>query len=130
MIATDIGGATALPSVDRANEASSAEVAPGTVHLAVPFTTRWKLLVNGAEVAARPAFGLTTAFDVVTPGSATVSYKRTMLHSLLVLTQFVAWCAFIFVAMSRRKFSFRRTRHVAAIVVDEPAIVMDDGGPS
>ena len=130
MIATDIGGATALPSVERANETSTAEVAPGTVHLAVPFTTRWKLLVNGAEVAARPAFGLTTAFDVATPGLATVSYKRTTLHSLLVLAQFVAWCTFIFIAMSRRKFSFRRTRQVAAIVVDEPAIVMDDGGPS
>lgn len=130
MIATDIGGATALPSVDRANEASSADVAPGTVHLAVPFTSRWKLEVNGAEVAARPAFGLTTAFDVATPGRATVSYKRTTIHSLLVFAQFVAWSAFIFIAMSRRKFSLRRTRQVSTIIADEPAIVMSDGSQS
>lgn len=130
MIATDIGGATALPSVDRADDSVTAEVAAGTVHVAVPFTSRWKLTVNGAEVAARPAFGLTTAFDVVAPGQATISYRRTSIHSLLVLAQFVAWCLVIFIAMSRRKFSFRRAKPVQAVIIDQPAIVMSDGGQS
>lgn len=130
MIATDIGGATALPSVDRADNSVTAEVAAGTVHVAVPFTSRWKLTVNGAEVTARPAFGLTTAFDVAAPGRATISFKRTPIHSLLVLTQFVAWCLVIFIALSRRAFSFRRAKPVQVVVVDEPAIVMNDGGQS
>lgn len=130
MIATDIGGATALPSVIRADDSVSAEVAAGTVHVAVPFTSRWKLTVNGAEVTARPAFGLTTAFDVAAPGQATVSYKRTSIHTLLVLLQFVAWCLVIFIAVSRRKFSLRRAQSAEAIVINEPAIVMSDGGQS
>jgi hypothetical protein len=130
MIATNIGGATALPSVDRSDAAASADVAAGTVHLAVPFTSRWQLTVNGASIPARPAFGLTTAFDVVTPGPATVSYQSTRLHTLLVLIQFVAWLALIFIATSRRKYSLRRSQAVPAVVVDEPAIVLNDGGQS
>ena len=128
MIATNIGGATALPSVDRPDAPVSADVAAGTVQVAVPFTSRWKLTVNGADIPARPAFGLTTAFDVSSPGRATVSFQKTTLHSLLVLVQFIAWCVLIFVATSRRKYSLRRAQLVQAVVVDEPAIVLNDGG--
>ena len=130
MITTNIGGAAALPSVDRSDAAVSAEVAPGTVHLAVPFTSRWKLTVNGAGVPARPAFGLTTAFDVASPGRATVSYESTTLHSALVLVQFVAWCLMIFLATSRRRYSLRRSQPVQAVIVDEPVIVLNDGAQS
>jgi hypothetical protein len=130
MIATNIGGASALPSVDRPDAAVTSDVAAGTVHVAVPFTSRWKLTVNGANIPARPAFGLTTAFDVVTPGRATVSYQSTTLHSLLVLVQFVAWIVLIFIATSRRKYSFRRSQPASTVVVDEPAIVLNDGGLS
>jgi GT2 family glycosyltransferase len=126
MIATDIGGAVSLPAVDRTDASVATDVAPGTVHLAVPYTSRWKLTVNDVAVPARPAFGLTTAFDVAAPGNATLSYQRTTIHSLLVLIQTIAWCFVIFIAMSRRKFSWRRAQPVQAIVADEPAIVLSD----
>jgi hypothetical protein len=52
------------------------------------------------------------------------------LHLLLILVQFVAWCLVIFIALSRRKYSFRRTQPAVAIVSNEPAIVLPDGEPS
>jgi uncharacterized membrane protein (GlpM family) len=130
MIATNIGGATALPSVDRPDAAVSADVPAGTVQVAVPYTSRWKLTINGTDIPARPAFGLTTAFDVATPGRATVSFQKTTLHSLLVFVQFVAWIVLIFIATSRRKYSLRRTRPVEAVVINEPAIVLNEAGQS
>ena len=130
MIATDIGGATSLPAVSRTDAASTADVSAGTVHLSVPFTSRWRLKVNGVDVPARPAFGLTTAFDVATPGRAVLSYQHTAIHSMLVVLQFLAWCLTIFIAFSRRRFGLRRSRAIPRVVVDEPVIVMNDGGQS
>jgi hypothetical protein len=130
MIATSIGGAVSLPASDRTDATVVGDVAAGTLHIAVPFTSRWKVTVNGSDVPARPAFGLTTAYDIATPGRAVVSYKSTSLHSLLILVQFVAWCLVIFIALSRRKYSFRRTQPAVAIVSNEPAIVLPDGEPS
>jgi hypothetical protein len=130
MIATNIGGAVSLPASDRADATVVADVAAGTLHIAVPFTSRWTVTVDGADVVARPAFGLTTAYDVASPGRAVVSYKTTTVHTLLVLLQFVAWSLVIFVALSRRKYSFGRRQPIAAVVTGEPAIVLPDGSAS
>jgi hypothetical protein len=130
MIATNISGAVSLPATDRADATVVADVAAGTLHLAMPFTSRWTVAVDGVEVPARPAFGLTTAYDIAAPGRAVVSFQTTSVHTLLVLIQFVAWCLVIFIAFSRRKYSFRRTQPVAAVVSGEPAIVLPDGVPS
>jgi GT2 family glycosyltransferase len=130
MIATNIGGAVALPASDRADATVAADVAAGTLHIAVPYTSRWKVTVDGTDVPARPAFGLTSAYDIAAPGRAVVSYKTTSLHTFLVLIQFVAWCLVIFIAVSRRKYSFRRTQPAAVVVTGEPAIVMSNGDPS
>ncbi len=130
MIATNISGAVSLPATDRADATVVADVAAGTMHLAVPFTSRWTVDVDGTEVPARPAFGLTTAYDIAAPGRAVVSFQTTSVHTLLVLVQFVAWCLVIFVAFSRRKYSFRRTQPAVAVMSSEPAIVLPDGVPS
>ena len=130
MIATNISGAVSLPASDRADATVVADVAAGTMHLAVPFTSRWTVAVDGTEVPARPAFGLTTAYDIAAPGRAVVSFQTTSVHTLLVLVQFVAWCLVIFIAFSRRKYSFRRTQPVVAVMSSEPAIVLPDGAPS
>ena len=130
MIATNIGGAASLPASDRTDATVVGDVAAGTLHLAVPFTSRWTVTVDGTDVTARPAFGLTTAYDIATPGRAVVSYKTTSLHTLLILVQFVAWSLVIFIALSRRKYSFRRSQPVVAMVSGEPAIVLPDGEPS
>jgi hypothetical protein len=121
MIATNIGGAASLPASGRADATVAGEVSAGTLHLAVPFTSRWSVTVNGTDVPARPAFGLTTAYDITTPGRAVVAYKTTSVHTFLILIQFVAWCLLLFIALSQP---------VVAVVSGEPAIVLPDGGPS
>ena len=130
MIATDIGGATSLPSVNRPDASAAADVAAGTIHLAVPFTSRWKVSVDGKEIPARPAFGLTTAFDSEKPGRATVSYSNTPIHGALIMLQFAAWCLVLFIAMSRRRFSLKRSQPARAVVANEPAIVLSEGDAS
>ena len=114
----------------RSDATVATDVAAGTLHIAVPFTSRWQVAVDGIDVPARPAFGLTTAYDIAAPGRVVVSYKTTSLHTFLVLLQFVAWCLLVFVAVSRRKYSFRRTQPAAVIVTGEPAIVLPTGDPS
>ena len=55
--------------------AASADIAAGTVHVAVPFDSGWSLNASGAEVDARPAFGSTVAFDVAQAGPVTLEYR-------------------------------------------------------
>jgi hypothetical protein len=130
MIATNIGGAASLPATNRADATVAADVAAGTLHIAVPYTSRWSVTVDGVDVPARPAFGLTTAYDIAAPGRAVVSFTTTSVHTVLVLIQFVVWCILIFIAFSRRQYTLRHNQPVVAVLPSEPAIVLPDGEPS
>ena len=129
MIATNISGALALPHVGRPEDSVTAKVEAGsTVHLAVPYTPRWHVDANGVQVAVRPAFGLTNAYDIPAAGEIRLWFETSTLHFILLLLQFVAWCVFIFVALSRRRFTMRRTAVQVMVASDSPAIVMGSGG--
>jgi len=130
MIATNIGGAASLPATNRSDATVAADVAAGTLHIAVPYTSRWSVTVDGVDVPARPAFGLTTAYDIAAPGRAVVSFTTTSVHTVLVLIQFVVWCILIFIALSRRQYTLRHSQPVVAVLPSEPAIVLPDGEPS
>ena len=47
---------------------STADVSAGVVQLGVPYDPNWVLSVDGTDVPARRSFGISTAFDVATPG--------------------------------------------------------------
>jgi GT2 family glycosyltransferase len=121
MITADIGGATALPSAPYFNSTVRSEVEPGTLHVAVPFTPRWKVFVDGQEFVSRPAFGITNAYDIDRPGLATISFASSRLHSVLVVIQFAAWSVVVFIALSRRR---RISRRDEPTVFDTPAITL------
>ena len=126
MIATDIAGATALPSALRPESAIQADVVAGTVHLSVPFTSRWEVLLDGVDVPARPAFGLTNAYDISAPGKLEMSFSASILHTCVVLLQFVAWCTVAFIAVSRRRK--KKPSEVSAQLGAEGAVIhMNDG---
>lgn len=108
MIATDISGATALPTQTRPEGAIEADVKPGTIHLAVPFSTHWKLTMDGNKIEARPAFGLTNAYDVASAGRIRLAFDSSRVHSLAVLLQFAAWCVVAFFALVRPRRRSRR----------------------
>jgi hypothetical protein len=124
MITVDIAGATPLPAVKYFDSTVRAQIEPGTLHLAVPFTPQWRVTVDGREVSGRPAFGLTNGYDIDTSGIATISFATSTWHSLLVLLQFAAWSVAVFIALSRRRQ--RHLRRDTTAVFDNPAISLRD----
>jgi hypothetical protein len=106
--------------------ASSAEVTPGVVHLAIPYDSRLHLQVDGTELTSRPGFGTATDFDVTEPGTAVLSYARDSTRSLWVAVQVVLWLAVLVVAAGARA-SFGRRR--VDDVHDETLIDLTDAPP-
>ncbi len=98
------------------------EVEPGVLHLAVPFDSNWKLRVDGVEVEARRAFGVTTAFDLAVAGSAELRYDSPQSRSLFVALQVVLWLVVLFGA-TRVSVSIARRRGLQ--VTDETLISLD-----
>lgn len=124
MITADIAGATALPAVEHGQQSVVADVAAGTVHLAMPFTSQWKIELNGQSIPSRPAFGLTNAYDIPNEGTVEIFYSTSPLHSLLVAVQFVSWAVLVYFAVSRRRRRERVTHTDNVVANDEPIITM------
>jgi hypothetical protein len=121
MIATDISGAMPLPAQTRPEGAIEADVEPGTIHLAVPFSSRWKLTLDGNKIEARPAFGLTNAYDIASAGRIRLGFESSFFHSFAVLLQFAAWCVVAFFALVRPRRRSRRNSSTSSIV-DAPVM--------
>ena len=79
------------------------------------------MIVNGLPVEARPAFGLTNAYDVATPARIRLEFQSSVVHTLAVLAQFVAWCVVAFIALMRPR---RKSRKSSAILLESEAPVM------
>lgn len=116
---------SAVPSMvgaDRTPKGAN-EVAPGVVHIAIPFDERLTLTVNGQPIAGRPGFGTATAFDVAESGTGFLSYTRDGQRSLWVSAQLMMWLAVLAVAAGARA-SFGRRR--GPRVQDETLIDLGD----
>lgn len=114
MIGVDIAGAQPTLASTSPSSGSSADVPAGTLHLAVPFSDAWSLHVNGTRIPPRPAFGVTTAFDITSAGRATLSFDGSLFSQLFVLVQVVMWGAVLVVAT-------RRPRRRSVIGTDQMA---------
>lgn len=86
-----------LVGADRLRTATG-PVPAGTVHLGVSPDPHWRLEVAGTEVAARPAFGVTSAYDVAAPGPATLRYVTGGGRRTGLLLVGVAWLLTILAA--------------------------------
>ena len=124
MIATDIAGATALPPAARADAPTTALVPAGTVHLAVPYTSRWRMFANGLPVPVRPAFGLTNAYDIAQESRIRLAFERGAVHTLLIGAQVLAWGALAWMSTNRRRRGRRGPVNIQMVQADGPAIVM------
>ena len=87
---------------------------PGTIHLSVPFSTHWKLTMDGNKIEVRSAFGLTNAYDVASAGNIRLAFDSSLVHSLSVLLQFAAWCVVAFFALVRPRRRSRRSSSVSS----------------
>lgn len=118
----------AVPSMvgfDRTGTGSN-EVAPGVLHLAVPFDNRFTLDVDGTVVQPRTGFGLSTAFDVESGGIGVIRYSRDTDRSLWLASQTVLWLFVLVVAAGARSpFGRRRLTDTH----DETLIDLADAPP-
>lgn len=130
MIATDISGATALPPVSSPHQSSEFDAQPGTLHLSVPYTSRWEATLNGQEIPVRPAFGLTNAYDIKSAGKVRLSFATSWIHTVLITLQAFAWIGVLVIATSRRRFVRRKTSKESSTLVLEPVLAFSDGEKS
>ena len=124
MIANDLTGATpVLPSLG-STRGSSVQSEPGTLHLSVPYTTRWRVEVDGSDIPARPAFGLTNAYDITVPGEVRVSFATSVPGTLMAVVMMCAWVFVAWVSLPRRR---RTARRAVAVTLTGDAISFGGG---
>jgi hypothetical protein len=118
----------ALPSMvgaDLREPSGVNEVAPGVLHLAVPYDERVELTVDGTSVEARPGFGVTTAFDITQAGTGVLAYRDDGNRAWWRVAQTILWLAVLVVAAGARSpFGRRRSAEVhdeTLIDLSEPA---------
>jgi hypothetical protein len=88
-------------------------VAPGVLHIAVPYDERIELDVGGVQIPGRPGFGVTTAFDLDETGAGVLSYEQDPSRSWWRAAQIALWLAVLVVAAGARSpFGRRRMAEV------------------
>ncbi len=126
LVGSDLsGGLPSMVGLD-AGTAAANEVAPGVVHIAVPFDPRFNLDVDGVDYAPRTGFGVTTAFDVEQAGVGHISYNRGWARPLWLASQLLMWL-FVLLVATRGHTSFRRHRFIDEH--DETLIDLTDAPP-
>jgi GT2 family glycosyltransferase len=112
-----------MVGADEGEPTGSNEVAPGVLHLAIPFDDRIELGVGDEVIAPRTGFGVTTAFDVDRQGTGVLRYEQDTSRGLWRATQAVLWLAVLGMAIgARASFSRRRT----STLHDETLIDLSD----
>ncbi len=123
LVRSDLSASTPLfIGVDQLDSATD-EVSTGVVHLGIPFDDGWALSVDGTSVEPRRAFGETTAYDVASPGVASLSYETSTLRWLAVAAQTLLWLAAILIAARVRVSVGRRD---SLLLADETLIDLSD----
>lgn len=112
-----------IVGADDGEPTATGPVAPGALHLAVPFDERIQLRVDDVPIEARTGFGVTTAFDVPAAGTATVSYEPDSARGWWRASQTLLWIAVLAIAIGSRA-SFARRR--SSILHDETLIDLSD----
>ena len=96
------------------------------VHVAAPFDDRIRLRAGDGEVEPRPGFGVTTAFDIAEPATATLGYREPASRVLWLALQAALWLA-VFAVASRARSPFGRRR--GELLTDETLIDLDELPP-
>ena len=64
---------------------------PGVVTVATGVDSRWTLNVGGQIDPARPAFGVTTGYDIATAGPATLHYHTAISRAFELIGELLVW---------------------------------------
>ena len=126
LVASDLAGAVAVLPGLPGNRSAAGDVPAGTLHLAVPYSSRWTVTgADGSRRAPSPAFGLTNAYDLSSgSGAVSVSYEPSVLMTTLAVLSVMLWLVTLRVAVPRRR---RLRRNTGAVVTDGAALRMGGG---
>ena len=120
----DLSGAPpSMIGADRGEPRGANEVAPGVLHLAIPFDQRIELRVGDETIAPRPGFGVTTAFDIESNGTGMLGYRQDPARAWWRAVQLLLWLVVLTVAAGARS-PFGRRR--GAGLHDETLIDLSD----
>jgi hypothetical protein len=125
---TDLHAAATPVAVGTADNGQAAFAAEaGTITMATPVDQRWVLNVGGAAVAARPAFGATTGYDVASAAPATLSYHGDTTRPVTLIGELVVW---LLLCLGVSRFDtaalVRRRRHKIDAQPDSPLLSIDE----
>ncbi len=126
----DLSGATPVAIGDDSADTRRFPVTAGTVHLAVPYDSDWRLSVDGKAVASRVAFGSTMAFDVPAAGTATLAFESSGGLQLALLGQTLLWLGLLLAASRLDPRSMVRRRRAVRTMRTGVAPVMSLDGAS
>jgi hypothetical protein len=116
----DVSGAVpSMIGVDRGEPTAANEVAPGVLHVAIPFDERITLEVGDRTIEPRPGFGVTTAFDVDEGGTGVLRYASPAARSWWLASQITLWIVIVIVAAGARAPFVRRR----AVTVHDETII-------
>ena len=126
LVASDLAGAVAVLPGLPGNRSAAGDVPAGTLHLAVPYSSRWTVTgADGSRRAPSPAFGLTNVYDLSSgSGAVSVSYEPSVLMTTLAVLSVMLWLVTLRVAVPRRR---RLRRNTGAVVTDGAALRMGGG---
>lgn len=85
----------------------STRFSAGTVHLSVPFNSQWSLVVDGAQLSPRVAFGASTAFDAPVAGIASLKYRTSFQRNVYLALQIFVWLVLLALAANFSRFRGR-----------------------
>lgn len=125
VIGVDISGATPFLDTQFDHQTATANAPVGTFHLSVPYSDGWSLSTSEGEIVARPAFGVTNAYDIPVEGPVSLSFDTSSVHRIAIGFQILLWIAVLIVALARRPRRFA-SGHTATYVGDT-AVVMGGG---
>lgn len=131
LLSSQLQSTMPIPRVDDAASVVS-EVGAATIHLAVPFSERLRLDVDGTEVQPRIAFGGTTAFDIG-GGSVLLKFRTPISQYLFLFVQTLLWLLVVLAVFDigsiKRRFLKARSREVT-VIGDQgsPALSFASGG--
>ena len=103
----------------------SSRFSGGTVHVAVPFDSRWHLMVDDAQLSPRVAFGSSTAFDAPIAGVASLQYQTSPLRYLYLILQALVWLCLLMLAANFSRFRGR----IRQIEAKRVTLVADSSRP-
>jgi len=64
---------------------------PGVVTVATGVDSRWTLHIGDQSIPPRPAFGVTTGYDITAAGPATLHYDTSISRGLLLIVELLVW---------------------------------------